>query len=132
MTRLTRYDPFRSLLASPKWFDDFDEISTQRGLKIHETKKDIVVEAVVAGIPADEVDVNIEDGIVTIKAEKSTEEKKEGEYKASSFQYYYTCALSGGQWDKAKATVNHGVLELTIPKAKAARPQKVKVKTKSK
>jgi HSP20 family protein len=129
MTRLTRYDPFKSWLAWPKWMDDFDDIHTQRGLKIRETNKNIVVEAVVAGVPTDEVDVDIEDGVITIKAEKKEEEKKKDEYRSTSYQYYYTCALSGGQWNKAKATVKHGVLTLTIPKAEAAKKQKVKVKT---
>lgn len=132
MSKLTRYDPFRSIFAWPKWVDDFDDTAYQKGLKIHETDTDIVVEAVVAGIPAEDVEVHIEDGILTVKAEKKTEEKKKGEYKSSSYQYYYTAALSGGQWDKAKAEIDHGVLELTIPKAKAARPRKIAVKAKVK
>jgi hypothetical protein len=36
------------------------------------------------------------DGILTIKAEKKEEEKKKGEYRSASYQYY-TTALSGGQ-----------------------------------
>lgn len=116
----------------PRWFEDFDEISTQRGLKIRETDKDIVVEAVVAGVPTDDVDVDIEDGVIKIKAESKEEKKKKDEYKSSSYQYYYTCALSGGQWDKAKAEVVNGVLNLTIPKAEAAKKRKIKVKAKEK
>jgi len=131
MNDLTVRDPFRHLFSFPRWMDDFDEAG-QRGLKIHETKDNIVVEAVVAGVPSNQVDVNIEDGVITIKAEKKDEEKKKNEYRSSSFRYYYTCALSGGEWDKAKAEVEHGVLEITIPKAAAARPQKVKVSTKAK
>ena len=123
-----RRDPFRSLFAWPKW-DDFDDYSSQRGLKVHETDKNIIAEAVVAGVPAENVNVEIEDGILTVKAEEKKEERGKGEYKASSYQYYYTCALSGGAWDKAKADVKHGVITITIPKAAAARPRKIKVKT---
>lgn len=136
MVDLVRRDPFRSLFAWPRWLDEFDEtfptITSQRGLRIHEDDKNIYLEAVVAGVPAEDVEVNIEDGVVTVKAEKKVEEKKRGEYKASAYNYYYTCALSGGAWDKAKAEVDHGVLEITIPKQKAARPRKVSVKAKSK
>lgn len=136
MVNLVRRDPFASLFAWPRWLDEFDEtfptLTSQRGLRIHEDDKNIYVEAVVAGVPAEDVEVNIEDGVVTVKAEKKTEEKKKGEYKASAYNYYYTCALSGGQWDKAKAEVDHGVLEVTIPKAEAARPRKVTVREKSK
>lgn len=133
---LVKRDPFRSLFAWPKWLDEFEDVfptlTRQRGLRIHETDKDIVVEAVVAGVPASDVEVNIEDGILTIKAEKAEEEKKKGEYKASSYQYYYTCALSGGQWDKAKAEVGDGIITVTIPKTEAARPKRIIVKAKTK
>jgi HSP20 family protein len=132
MVDLVKHDPFfRSLFAWPRWMDDFDE-SAQRGLKIREDDKNIYIEAVAAGVPEENINVNIEDGVVTIKAEKKTEEKKKGEYKSSSYNYYYTCALSGGSWDKAKAEVDNGVLEIIIPKAAAARPKKVTVKAKKK
>lgn len=132
-TNLTRWDPFRSLVSFPRWMEDFDDsFTTQKGLKIHETDKDIVTEAVVAGVPAKEVEVDIEDGVLTIKAEKSEEEKKKDEYRASSYQYYYTVALSGGQWDKAEAEVEDGVVKVIIPKTEATRPRKISVKAKAK
>ena len=130
MADLIKRDPFRSLFAWPRWMDEFEETSMQRGLKIHEDEKNIYLEAVVAGVPSDNVEVNIEDGVVTIKAEKTERSKNKDEYRSSTYNYYYTCALSGGQWDKANAEVEHGVLEVTIPKAEAARPRKVTVKTK--
>lgn len=132
MTNLVRRDPFMNLFAWPKWMDEFEEASQQRGLKIRETDKDIVVEAVVAGVAADDVEITIEDGILTIKAEKSKEKKKKDEYQRSTYQYYYTTALSGGEWDKTDAHVEHGVVKVTIPKAEAAKRRRIKVKTKSK
>jgi len=128
---ITRYDPFRNLFAFPRWLDEFEE-SHQRGLKVRETDKDILVEAVVAGVPAKDVEIDIEDGVVTIKAEVTEEVKKEDEFKSQSYQYYYTLALSGGQWNKANAEVENGVVKLTIPKTEAARPKKVTVKAKGK
>lgn len=134
MTDLVRKDPFRSLFAWPRLFDEFDEVfptvASQRGLRIHETDKNLIAEAVVAGVPADEVEVEIEDGVLTIKAETEKEEKKKDGEKRSAYRYYYTAALSGGQWDKAEAEVKDGVVTVTIPKTKAARPRKLKVKAK--
>lgn len=132
MVDLVRRDPFRSIFAWPRWIEDFDETQTQRGLKIHETDKNIVAEAVVAGVPAEDVEVNIEDGVLTIKAEKKEEKKNKDEYTSTSYNYYYTAALSGGQWDKADAEVEHGVVKVTIPKTKASRPRKITVKAKGK
>ena len=111
----------------PRWIDEIDEdfwpTSSQRGLKVYEDgKNNIKVDAVVAGIPSEAVEVNIEDGVLTIKAENKTEN--------SSYQYYYTTALSGGDWQKAEADIKHGILTVTIPKAEAAKPKKITVKAK--
>jgi HSP20 family protein len=100
----------------------------RRGLRVRETEKDIVVEAVVAGVPENDVEVHIEDGVLTIKAER----KVEGEGSYQAYSYYYTTALSGGQWDKAEAEVEHGVITITIPKTEAAKPRQITVKTKAK
>jgi len=112
--------------------EDFDDTFTPKGLRVHETDKSIVLEAVVAGIPADDIEVNIEDGVITIKAEKRAEDENKDSLKSSYHSYYYTTALSGGKWDETKAEVEHGVLTLEIPKQESARPQKITVKTKNK
>lgn len=121
---ITKWDPFVRL---PRWFEDFDE-PVSRGLKVRETDNDIIAEAVVAGIPSQNVEVHIEDGVLTIKAET----KEEGEKGYSEYKYYYTAALSGGAWDKAEADIENGVVTITIPKAEAARPRKIEVKSKDK
>lgn len=131
MADLVKRDPFRNLFNFPRFLDDWDD-ATQRGLKIRETDKDIIVEAVVAGVPSENIDVDIEDGVLIIKAEKKEEENKGESYKASSYQYYYTCALSGGQWDKAQAEIENGVIEISIPKTESSRPRKINVKPKTK
>lgn len=115
--QLVRFDPFRSLLD-----DGFGMPALQKGLKVHETDKSIIVDAVVAGVPKKDVEIDIEDGVLTVKAEVKEE--------TSSYQYYYTTALSGGQWDKAEATVQDGIVKIEIPKTEAARPRKITVKTK--
>jgi HSP20 family protein len=123
--QLVRFDPFKSLLE-----DDIWNSSSQNGLKIHETDTSIVVQAVVAGIPSENVEANIEDGVLTIKAETKDEEKTKNEYKSSSYRYYYTTALSGGDWQKAEADVKHGILTVTIPKAESSKPKKLNIKSK--
>lgn len=115
--QLVRFDPFKNLLDDDLW-----QASRQSGLKIHETEKEIVAQAVVAGVPSENVEANIEDGVITIKAEVKNDN--------SQYQYYYTAALSGGEWHKAEAEVKNGILTVTIPKAEAAKPKKLEIKSK--
>lgn len=121
--QLVRFDPLRSLLD-----DEFSMPTAQKGLKIHETDKAIVVEAVIAGVSKENVEVEIEDGILTIKAEDKKEKDSKNEHWSSSYQYYYTTALSGGEWDKAEADITNGIIKVEIPKAESARPRKITVK----
>lgn len=129
---IVKYNPLRSIFSNPQWFDQIDEdflLASRRGLKIREDDKNLVVEAVVAGVPAEEVEVNIEDGVLTIKAESKDVNQTKNEVKTSSYQYYYSTALSGGEWQNTEAEVKHGIVTVTIPKAESAKPKKVVVKT---
>jgi len=130
MVNLLVRDPFRNLFSLPSWDEEWEDFQPQRGLKISATDKDIIVEAVVAGVPAEDIEIEIEDGVLTIKAETKKEKKAKNEYQASSFKYYYTTALSGGDWHKAKAEVKNGIVTVIIPKTEAARPKKITVKAK--
>jgi HSP20 family protein len=130
MVNLLVRDPFRNLFTLPSWDEEWEEFQPQRGLKIYATDKDIIAEAVVAGVPAENIEIEIENGVLTIKAETKEEKKTKGEYRASSFKYYYTTALSGGDWHKATAEVKNGIVTVTIPKTEEARPKKITVKAK--
>ncbi|QQS39034.1 Hsp20/alpha crystallin family protein [Candidatus Woesebacteria bacterium] len=132
MTNLVYKDPFRGLFSLPSLSEDVEDYSAlQRGLRVKETKGNLLIEAVVAGVPDNNVEVSIEDGILTIKAQ-SQEVKDEDEYKSSSYQYYYTVALSGGQWDKADAEVEHGIVKISIPKEESQKARKIAVRSKKK
>lgn len=128
---IIRFDPNESLFSWPSWLNDFENefaTSRNRGLRVRENDKNILIEAVVAGVGPKDVQVEIENGVLTIKAQAKAEERKKGQYTSSSYQYYYTTALSGGQWDKAKAEIKDGVVKVTIPKSQTARPKKITVK----
>jgi len=132
MVAIVKRDPWATLFNWPHEVADYYNFGSQRGLKIHETATDIIVEAVVAGVPAEQVDVDIEDGVLTIKASVSEEKKTKDEERSLQYNYYYSTALSGGAWDKTSAEVEHGVVKIIIPKAESAKPRKISVKAKTK
>jgi len=106
-----------------------------RGLNVYETKDSVVVEAAVPGVPADKVEVEVEDDLITIRGkieEEEKEEKKKTYYhkmEKRAFNYV-TTAPRPVKGDKAKAEVKDGMVIVTLPKAEEAKKKSVKVEVK--
>ena len=93
---------------------------------------EIVVKAELPGVVKEDIDLSITDNTVTIKATTSHEEKEEqGNYYRSEISrgsFSRTVALPGDvDADKAKASFNDGILELTIPKQEKSHRKSVTV-----
>lgn len=134
-------DPFALSPRGHRWLTwDDEELwgEDDKGLSVYETKNNVVVEANVAGVPADKVDIDFEGGILTVNAvhEESEEEKKKKKVvyrEARKAQYYYkTSVPCPVREDKIGAEVKDGVLKITLPKRAAAKPKKITVKANSK
>ena len=104
-------------------------------MNVYETDDEIVVEAPVPGIPKDKIEITAEGGVVRIKGE--VEEKEEDEKgkkyycrEARRSFYYSTSVPSRGQWDKAEAEIENGVIKVRIPKAEEEKPKKIEIKAK--
>jgi HSP20 family protein len=104
---------------------------------MYEDKENVIVETELAGINPDNVDISIENDILTIKGE--SEKKSEVEDK----NYYRKEIRRGGFYrsiplpthvigDKASAIAEDGVLKIAIPKAPEAKPKTIKIQTKKK
>jgi len=116
------------------WSDQEIWPASEQGLSVYETDNEVVAEANVPGVPAEEVDVSYEAGVLTIKAEheetKEERETKKTVYRqARQAKYYYTTSVPYPvNADKIKAEVEDGVVKVTMPKSAEAKPRKVKVK----
>jgi len=91
---------------------------------VTENDKEIVVRAEAPGFAESELDVQLSNNVLTIKAEK--EEKGNGHEERRS--YYRTVVLPQGiNAEQVQATYQNGVLELHIPRAEEAQPKRIKV-----
>jgi HSP20 family protein len=96
-------------------------------------KDEIVVKADLPGLDQKDIEVTVEDGTLTIRGERKEEkeEKKENYYYAERSYGAFLRSIplpKGVEADKVKATFKKGVLEVHLPKAKAAKGKTVEVK----
>jgi HSP20 family protein len=92
----------------------------------------LLIEASLPGFKPDDVDVTVENGILSIHAETSSEHaEREGETLMQEIRrgtVSRTIALPTGiEPDKATATFEHGVLKLRIPRAEAVKPRQIRI-----
>lgn len=132
-------DPFALIkrMSWPTIWGDDDEIwpEERQGLTVYETDNEVVVKANIAGVPAEKVDISLEGGVLTIKAEhqESEEEKKKKKViyrQAREARYCYTTSLPAPvKTENAKAEVKDGVVTVTLTKKEEAKPIKIKAKS---
>ena len=105
-------------------------------IDVTQTEKQIVITAELPGLERKDVDVTIEDNILTIRGEKKIEaERKDGETKNVHVServygvFYRMLELPPGiDPSTVEATMSKGVLKITIPKPARSETKKIDVK----
>jgi HSP20 family protein len=146
MNNLTRWDPFNDMLTLREAMSQLFEESvvppsmTRRGqggfvpaLDLSETADGYLVEVAAPGIKPEDVQITLENNVLTIKGElrQETEDKQRNyhrvERRYGAFQR--TIALpSSVKADAIKAELSNGILRLDIPKAEEVKPRRIDVK----
>lgn len=144
MSNLSRWDPLQDMLSLREAMNQLLEesvvapSSTRRGpnfapaLDLSETPESYVVEASVPGLKPEDLDITIENNVLTIKGEtrQSAEDKNRNyhrvERRYGSFQRSIGLPTSV-KADAVNATLEHGVLRLDIPKAEEVKPRRISV-----
>ncbi len=102
---------------------------------LSETDDAFEVTAELPGMEEKDIDVSVENGILTVKGEKKEEcEKRERNYYLAERRYgsfQRTFSLPGLDWEKAKACFKKGVLCLTLPKTPEAKTHRMKIEVNS-
>ena len=102
-------------------------------LDVVENEDAYVVQATLPGLKPEDIDINIEDDVLTIKAERNEErEESEDTYLLRERRYgafHRAVRLpSGVNGDEATAEMQDGVLTLTLPKREEYKPKQIEVK----
>jgi HSP20 family protein len=96
-------------------------------------KEELLVRADLPGLEQKDVEVSVEDGMLTIRGERKEEkETKEEDYYCCerwAGTFARSVALPAGiETDKVKASFRNGVLEVHLPKTKEAKAKKIDIK----
>ena len=101
-------------------------------LDVYEEGDTLVVEAHLPGIKPDDLDVNVERGVLTISGKtESEQERKERNYllrERRSGRFARSLQLPATyQTENCRADYEGGVLRLTFPKAEEAKPRRIPI-----
>lgn len=144
LTRFERWDPVDEILTLRKGMDRLwarlgqDEVELANWTPtsdVVETKDEIIVRAELPGITEKNVDIEIENGVLTIKGERKAEqETDEKGYRRIEREYgtfLRTFTLPANiEPDKIAATFFNGLLEVHLPKKEGAKPKTIKIDVK--
>ncbi len=146
---LAKWDPVRNLVSlqermnrlfedsmkSPE--DPMDRGAWSPPVDIYETEKDIVVSAELPGIDQKDVDVEVREGVLTIKGErrfmKDVKEESYHRVERSYGRFSRVFALPKNvETEKVSAHYDKGVLEVRLPKSAKSQAHTVKIETNEK
>lgn len=123
--------PQRSVFVEEENFSS--DAEGQLTIDVYQTDTEIVIKSTIAGVKPEDLDVSINNDMVTIKGERKNEEIVNGE------NYYYQECYWGTFSrsvilpveviaDKAEAAMKNGILTIRLPKADTTKSKKIQVR----
>ena len=127
------YRPF----SLDSFFDESFHTSPMRGewnpaVEVAETENEILFTVDLPGLEQKDIEINIEDGILSFSGERSFESEESKEYVRRE-RFYGKFSRSFrlpklADVEKISANLKNGVLTVTVPKKEEARPRQIEVK----
>ena len=98
------------------------------GVDVRQRGNDIVVHADLPGVKKEDIEVHVENGVLTISGERSqgSESRDEGVYRSERSHGAFHRAIplpEDVDEDRISATCSDGVLEITVPMQEQRRPR---------
>jgi len=142
MPAVVRFDPFRDITTLRDEMNRLFSRAVGEGVgsgsawtpavDIFDTEDAIVLRAELPGLKTDDIDIEVDENVLTLKGERRFEEQvEEGRYYRlerayGSFQRSVTLP-QGVKADEISATFDNGVLSVRVPKADEVKPRKIAV-----
>ncbi|MGZ6218755.1 MAG: Hsp20/alpha crystallin family protein [Syntrophales bacterium] len=141
MNVITHWDPFRDMIDFRRMmnqlrrnFQDTDgqEPAYDIAMDVCETPEAFEIEAALPGVSKDDVDITLNDNILTIRAETKGEKDEKG-------KTYHTRELRVGSFvrsivlpssinaDAIEANFDNGILKLRLPRAEESKPKRIQI-----
>lgn len=146
MATLTRWEPFREMMTLrnnldqvfQNAFQSMDEQSQRNGsayalaLDVSESEDEFLVKAAVPGIQPDDLEITLNNHVLTINGEFKDETQSENVRYHLRERHYGTFSRSitlpsAVNEDEINAQFEHGMLMIHIPKAEQAKPKRISV-----
>lgn len=145
---IVRWEPFRNLLTLQERMNRLFEESVRgagRGqeedwamgawapaVDIYEQGSDVVLKAELPGVEPKDVDIRIENNVLTLSGERKldTEVQRENYHRVERAYGSFTRAFtlpSTVDTSKVKADFKDGVLRITLPKREEAKPKQIQI-----
>lgn len=98
---------------------------------IFETEENLTLVADLPGVDKEHLDVHLERGLLTLKGTVKMSGKGESVFREFSLANYYRQFMLPSEIDAGKisAEFKNGVLTLTMPKAEAAKPRRIEIRS---
>lgn len=114
-------------------FESQESNEGQLTIDVYQTDNDIVIKSTIAGVKPEDLDVSINNDMITIRGERKQDEQVPEE------NYYYQECYWGGFSrsvilpvdilpDKVEASMKNGILTIRMPKADTTRTKKIQVR----
>ena len=126
-------DKSRQETDKEEWAEGDENYEGQLSVDVYQTPDSIIIKSTIAGVKPEDVDVAIENDMLTIRGQRKVDEEV-----AEENYFYQECYWGGFSRsiilpvevviDKIDASLKDGVLTISLPKAKKSKGISIKVK----
>jgi HSP20 family protein len=138
---IIRWDPFREMTSTQDQFDRLwrGMLEGRRGqeawlpaVDVFDAKDAVVLKAELAGMDPDDIEIEVDDNVLTIRGERKFEEKVDEDryYRVERRYGSFSRSLAlpqGVRADDIEANYEDGVLEVRVPKVEEEKPKRISV-----